>query len=126
MQVVDLSRSENGWQRRRANDGRPLHCCCICGRLDVWGPDWTTFCSLKEIDDGTPIPKFCSKACRMKGGRAAGAVTIEMKIRARDAEWREPRLVYREANELEKYAEALHSQKRRRPTSTEPTEGSAS
>jgi hypothetical protein len=112
--VVDSERSERGQQRRRAGDGRILHACCICGKLDVWNDGWSTYCSWKEIDDEVPIPKFCSDKCREAGGSAARNVTAEMKRMAKDAEWREPTPVYREQTQREKYADAADLQRRKR------------
>lgn len=111
MQVVDTKKSEYGPQRKRTPSGRLLHCCCICGRLDVWSPTWVSYCSIREIDEGRPFPKFCSDECRRKGGIAACDVTDEMKRKAKDAEWREPRVAYREANDREKYRAAVEKQK---------------
>jgi hypothetical protein len=110
MKVVDGERSERGRQRRKTADGRLLHCCCICGALAPWDASWTTYCSLREIDDELPIPKFCSEACRAVGGSVARNVTAEMKQRAKDAEWREPEIVWREATDREKYADAQSRQ----------------
>lgn len=111
--VVDWEKSEHGLQRRRTSGNFPrlLHCCCICGKLEPWGPTWTVYCSIKELDDEAPIPKFCSRKCRNKGGDEAQAVTEEMKRRAKDAEWREPEFVYRDATEKEKYNAALRRQR---------------
>lgn len=36
-QVVDTANSETDPQRRKASNGRLLHCCCICGKLDLCG-----------------------------------------------------------------------------------------
>ena len=114
MLVVDGEKSEKGPQRRRANSGRALHCCCICGKLDVWGNSWAAYYSIKELDDGEPIPKFCSEKCRGCGGVAAENITDEMKQKARDAEWRDPEIAWREATAREKYLDAAHKQKRSR------------
>lgn len=110
MKVVDNERSERGQQRRRNDAGSLLHCCCICGHLDVWGDGWSTYCSEKDLDDGVPIPKFCSSICRDKGGPKASNVTPAMKEAAREAEWREPIAIYREATEAEKYRAACDAQ----------------
>lgn len=106
MLVPDLERSEPGPQRLKADNGRLLHCCCICGELSTWGACWSSYCSIKEQDDGSPIPKFCSETCRRQGGPIAENVTDEMKRRAKDAEWREPKTAYREATDKEKYTHA--------------------
>lgn len=113
MKVVDDKTSEHGLQRRKMSNGRLLHCCCICGVVAPWTDGWSTYCSIREIDDGLPIPKFCSEKCRLQGGVAARDVTPEMKQRAKDAEWRPPTLAYREATDREKYRDAMHSQRAR-------------
>lgn len=113
MKVVDTERSERGKQRRKTAEGRLLHCCCICGQVSPWGDSWSAFCSDKDLDDGVPIPKFCSEACRQKGGSKAELVSKEMKETAKGAELREPNLVYREATETEKYADAAYAQQQR-------------
>jgi len=110
--VVDSERSETHQQRRRNAAGRPLHCCCICGNLDVWRDGWSTYCSEADIDDSVPIPKFCSSTCREKGGPKAHNVTETMKIVARDAEWRPPNVVYREQTDREKYLDAAYKQRK--------------
>ena len=103
-------------QRRKTERGRLLHCCCICGRLDRWRDAWSFYGSYKDEEDGVPLPKFCSVKCRNRGGPEASFVTEEMKAAARDAEWREPDIVYRQATDKEKFDSALDSQKRRRPS----------
>lgn len=110
--VVDSERSEIPPQRRRNSYGRPLHCCCICGNLDIWRDGWSTYCSEADIDDCVPIPKFCSDGCRAKGGPRAKNVTDAMKAIARAAEMRPPNIVYRDQTEREKYADAAYSQSR--------------
>ena len=110
MRVVDWDKSEKGPQRRRTNDGRLLHCCCICGKLEPWSNRWTTYCSWRELDDEEAIPKFCSFPCREQAGPEATGVTPEMKRKAKELEWREPELVWREATDREKYDEAAHNQ----------------
>jgi len=122
MLVMDLDRSERGRQRRRATNGRLMHCCCICGKVDLWGEGWSTWCSEKDLDDEIPIPKFCSPACREHGGPKARNVTEEMKRKAKDAEWREPKIVWKEATDRQKYAEAKYLQQRDRESGT-PGEG---
>lgn len=111
MLVVDWKKSDKGRRRKRAGSSL-LHCCCICGRLDVWGDSWCGFYSLKQLDDGDAIPKFCSQRCAKKAGKRAENVTEEMLAKASAAEWREQMLVYREATDREKYTKALYKQKR--------------
>lgn len=111
MQVIDTERSEYGPQRRRTKDGRRLHCCCICGKLDTWNDYWSYYTSYKEMENDIPYPKFCSTKCREIGGTDAMEVTGEMRRKAKDAEWREPETVYREATDCEKYNSAADAQK---------------
>lgn len=112
--VIDYEASEKGQQRRKSEAGRLLHCCCICGALDVWTDGkWTTYCSVKDMDDGAPIPKFCSDNCRKQGGARASNVTEAMKEAARDAQWRAPKIVYRKATSIENYRSALDAQRQR-------------
>jgi hypothetical protein len=113
MLVIDSERSEYGPQRRKDASGRRLHCCCICGRLDRWGDGWSCYCSIKDLEDGVPIPKFCSLKCRNRGGPDAANVTEEMKRVAKAAEWREPKIAYREASDIQKYTAAAAEQQRR-------------
>lgn len=81
---------EIGPQRRVATDGRLLHCCCMCGKLDTWGETWCHYSSIKQVDDGEPIPKFCSDKCKQRGGTNAGRVSAAMRQAARDKEFRPP------------------------------------
>lgn len=117
MLVIDHERSEHGPQRRKSGNGRLLHCCCVCGRLDTWGDSWSSSYSYKDLEDSIPIPKFCSATCRDKGGADAQDITDEMKKIAKDAEWREPETAYREATSIEKYRDAAHHQKKKRERS---------
>lgn len=111
MKIADSERSERGQQRRKDAGGRLLHCCCICGRLAAWGDGWSCYCSERDLDDEVAIPKFCSEACRQRGGTDAALVTEEMKRAAKAAEWREPKLAYREATAAEKYSAAVMRQR---------------
>lgn len=113
MQVLDTEHSERGEQRRKDNAGRLIHCCCICGLDAIWSGSWSYYGSLKQLDDGEVLPKFCSDACRFMGGKNACKVTDDMKALARAKEWREPKQVYRPANEAEKFRAALDRQKHR-------------
>jgi hypothetical protein len=100
---------EIGPQRRMTRNGRPLHCCCICGVLAPWADGWSCFTSIQEIENCEPYPKFCSPACRRRGGPDAQNVTQEMKRAAKEQEWRAPKPVY----ERRSYHDALAEQKRR-------------
>lgn len=115
MMVIDTERSEIGRQRRKDTTGRFLHACCICGNVSTWSDGWSAYCSEADIDESAPIPKFCSVACRKKGGPRASLVTEEMKLAAKQAEWREPKAVYRQANDREKFRSAVDQQRRSRP-----------
>ena len=75
-------------ERRLDLKGNALHCCCICGKLSPWNGGWDAYYSFKDLDDEIAIPKFCSKECRKAGGPRATNVTHEMKINAREKEYR--------------------------------------
>jgi hypothetical protein len=111
--VIDYDKSEKGPQRRKTATGRLLHCCCICGKLDVWGGSWSTYCSESDIDDGVAIPKFCSAACKSQGGPHAANVTEAVKETSREAEKRSPETAYREQTPQEKYRSAVDAQQSR-------------
>lgn len=50
-----------------------VHCCSVCGTVGLWGPSWQWFGSYKDLDEGKPIVKVCSEACKKKApwGRLA-------------------------------------------------------
>src|SRR5689334_16853117 len=75
VKVVDYENSERGPQRRKDAHGRLLHCCCICGACEIWSATWSYYGSVKQLDDGEVLPKFCSNKCRAAGGTAAANVT---------------------------------------------------
>lgn len=81
---------EVGQQRRKSLDGRLLHACCVCPTLDVWGETWSYYASVKEEDDGTPYPKFCSAACKAHAGLCARNIQQSAIIAAKEREWRDP------------------------------------
>jgi hypothetical protein len=114
MKVYDDKLSEHGPQRRKEG-ARLLHCCCICNSVAVWGATWSVYCSEKDLDDGAPVPKFCSERCREIGGPKASNVTEEMKRAAKAAEWREPIAAFRDATDREKFRHAVDQQRHRRP-----------
>jgi len=99
---------ELGPQRRKTIEGRLLHCCCVCLKLEVWGRNWSTFCSVRELDDEVPIPKFCSSVCREEGGDRCINITDDMKRAAKDKEWRDPKPYYSPRT----YLDALGDQQR--------------
>lgn len=111
--AVDTARSEVGKQRRTDRDGRALHCCCVCGKLETWTGDWSWYGSYRDVDDGKPLAKFCSASCKAKGGPVASLVTEEMMAYARQKEFREPETVYRPMTDSEQYGEALAKQRAR-------------
>ena len=113
MKFPDLNKSEIGLQRRKDSGGRLLHCCCICGVLDTWGPDWSYYGSYAELENGEAVAKFCSPICCAAGGEDAASVTPEMKAAAKNKEWREPTIVYREATDREKFRAAFRAQRSR-------------
>jgi hypothetical protein len=110
MLVMDSQQSERGRQRRKAGDGRPIHCCCICGKVGTWDSNWKSYGSEKQMYDGSTIPKFCSEICRILGGDDASCVTLTMLLAANDSEWREPKVMYRPATRREKYVAEFDKQ----------------
>lgn len=112
---IDSTKTEIGPQRRKMGN-RLLHACCICHTVAPWGEGWSTYCSEADIDDGVAIPKFCSRLCAEKGGPEARNVTKAMKEAARELEWREPRVVWREREmtDREKWQEAVRRQRPRK------------
>lgn len=40
------------------------HICDACGRTALWDENWSWYGSLADLDDGKPVLKACSKACR--------------------------------------------------------------
>ena len=71
--------------RRVTPDGRHLHCCCVCGKLEPWSKGWSWYGSYKDLEDCTPVKKFCSDRCR----KQEKAVTPEMAADARRKEHHE-------------------------------------
>ena len=71
-----------GERRRDIRTGRALHCCCVCGHLGPWNSEWSWYGSYREVDDGEPVQKFCSDACKAN----QLAVTVEMAAEARERE----------------------------------------
>ena len=69
--------------RRRTRTGQLLHCCAVCDKLAPWDYNWSWYGSYKEMEDGTPVQKFCSDKCK----KNQLAVTIEMCIEAREKEY---------------------------------------
>lgn len=110
MLVRDWDKSERGPQRRKTSAGRLLHCCCICLNCEPWSASWSYYASMKEEDDGVPLPKFCSDACKAKAGPQCSNITEGMKAAARALEWRDPEPAYRNATEREKYNYAAREQ----------------
>lgn len=62
-----------------------------------------------------PIAKFCNDLCVRQAGPECVNVTMEMRESARSKEMREPKLVWREATDREKYEYAMSKQSKTRP-----------
>ena len=60
-----------------------LHECSICGKQGPWTNEWEWFGSYKQIDDGEPVTKICSPACKLEFQSRRRKARIE-KNRARD------------------------------------------
>ena len=61
-------------RRKRTPDGRAIHCCSTCGHRAPWDENWEWYGSYKDIDEGTPVAKFCSEKCK----KMQRALTPEM------------------------------------------------
>ena len=72
-------------RRRRDQDGRALHACCVCGRLAPWTDNWRWYGSYKQIDDGDAVMKFCPKHAAQEF--MVKAVNQEMAEEARRREY---------------------------------------
>jgi hypothetical protein len=53
--------------------------CNGCGATGPWSEAWSWYGSLKDLDDGEPIPTFCSDACRPN---AAGLSKLRKTLRS--------------------------------------------
>lgn len=56
------------WQEgmgRRSLTGRRLWRCWHCDSLEPWSPEHGGYWSIKEEEDGLPLPIFCSETCRL-------------------------------------------------------------
>lgn len=60
--------------RRRTPEGRALHSCVVCEKLEPWSDEWKWWGSLNDVDDGEALAKFCSDKC----SKHRLAVTQEM------------------------------------------------
>lgn len=69
--------------RRKSLDGKQLHSCVVCEKLEPWSDDWKYWGSVKDVDDGVAVAKFCSDKCR----KHRMAVTPDMCEDARKREW---------------------------------------
>jgi hypothetical protein len=65
MDAIDEA-MEREWKMRellgQGQRGTRLHTCSICGKTDIWGPSWSWFGSLMDLDNGE-IVKFCGPEC---------------------------------------------------------------
>ncbi len=44
--------------------GVRLHKCSVCGKEERWSDQWSYYGSIEMEDDGAPLLKTCSSACR--------------------------------------------------------------
>ena len=58
------------------------HECSVCKRVDAWGDDWSWYGSINDLDDGKPIVKLCSAACK-RVVEEEGPKKFRAKVRAR-------------------------------------------
>jgi len=110
MLVRDWNKGERGPQRLKDENGRRLHCCCVCNKVEQWSDTWSWYGSSKQEEDCEPLPKFCSDTCRISGGLKSKNVTYAQRVIAKAKEWREPVPAWREATEKEKYEAAVARQ----------------
>lgn len=63
----DQSKRIEQWRedsQRRSIDGKRLWRCWHCDSLEPWGPTHGGYWSIREEEDGLPLPIFCSDHCR--------------------------------------------------------------
>lgn len=101
--------------RRRALDGRMLHACCVCRVVAPWSEGWSSFCSMREIDEGLPIAKFCSEACAESAGPKCERITEKMKEEARDLEYISAVPLSTDRPPTRTYDDAVREQREDRP-----------
>ncbi len=58
----------------------PEHTCSTCGKVDAWLDGWCWYGSYNDLDEGNPVPKYCSTECRPARTE---------KRRARGDDWRQ-------------------------------------
>lgn len=58
-----------------------LHTCSVCQRQAPWGPTWTWYGSVADMDVGILVPKLCSDDCR---SRARDAKIVPRNARIMD------------------------------------------
>lgn len=61
-------------------DSRQRHRCTICGIEGAWSDAWQWFGSYKDQDEGKPVLKTCSAACR-KGMSASALASLGRRLR---------------------------------------------
>jgi len=64
------------------SEGRRIHTCSACGTQDVWGPTWSWYGSIRDLDDGAPIFKACSTACAARRDEAVARERLFASIEA--------------------------------------------
>lgn len=48
---------------------KTIHRCSVCGTEGHWSKDWSWFGSIRDIEDGNPVEKFCSDDCKEKSAQ---------------------------------------------------------
>lgn len=56
------------------------HQCCMCGKRDDWRSSWIWYGSYKDLDDGKPVKKFCSRSCAEKAAEEHGTSPVPSDI----------------------------------------------
>jgi hypothetical protein len=53
-----------------------VHVCTICEKSAEWSPAWTWYGSYRQLDDGEPVVKLCSAACKAEFSKRRKQATI--------------------------------------------------
>jgi hypothetical protein len=64
-----------------------IHTCSVCGLQDVWGETWQWYGSYNDIDDGNPITKVCSEACRREAPFGKVGYDIRWRDKGKSSGW---------------------------------------
>ena len=57
------------------------HTCTVCRVVGPWGPSWQWYGSYRDLDEGRPVAKICSDACRRSLRGKGGAKALQRDLR---------------------------------------------